>query len=90
LDLILAKSGLVSKPSRARRRMISELASHLAAQFAACSRDRRLVGETRRQGGLDTVALQCLDPDVGQHRLARRLGVIAAAMPFGIAGKPRL
>jgi hypothetical protein len=37
LALILAKSGLVSKPSNARRK-ISELASHLAAQFAACSR----------------------------------------------------
>jgi hypothetical protein len=37
LALILTKSGLVSKPSNARRRMISELASHLAAQFAACS-----------------------------------------------------
>jgi len=58
----------------------------LADRRLACCR----VGETRRQGGLDAVALQRLDPDVGQHRLARRLAVIAAAMPLGIAGKPRL
>src|SRR6516162_8560028 len=94
LALILAKSSLVSKPSKARRKMISELASHLAAQFAAWSRIAAAraagSGKTRRQGGLDAVALQCLDPDVGQHRLARRLSVIAAAMPFGIAGEPRL
>src|SRR5215831_10469749 len=31
---------------------------------------RRWVGETRRQGGLDAVALQRLDSDVGQRRLA--------------------
>src|SRR5215471_151472 len=51
---------------------------------------RRRVGEARRERGLDAVALQRLYPDVGQHRLARRLAVIAAAVPFGIAGEPRL
>jgi hypothetical protein len=88
LGLDPGKSGLVSKPRRARRKMISELASHLAAQFADRRLARRRVEETR-QGGLDAVALQRLDPDVGQHRLARRLAVITAAMPFGITGKSR-
>ncbi|MBO0736630.1 MAG: hypothetical protein J2P48_08680 [Alphaproteobacteria bacterium] len=81
LAVILAKSGLVSKPSNARRKMISELASHFRFPFRGLLADRRLarrwVGKTRRQGGLDAVALQRLDADIGQFRLARRLAVEA-------------
>src|SRR5438874_2483158 len=56
--------------------------------------DRRLalgrIGIARCQIGLDAIALQRLDPDLGQHRLAAGLSVIAPATPFRVCCEARL
>src|SRR5262249_41895723 len=39
---------------------------------------------------LDAVALQCLDSDFGQYRLAGGLSMVTPAMPFRVGREPRL